>query len=76
MHAYDFPPDLLQAQTSWYVAYQRLADAAPATSPTVGRRELLELSARIAAHPFWSGPGGTPAARMELKQLAQREAGR
>ncbi|MFJ8648912.1 hypothetical protein ACIRNI_22670 [Streptomyces sp. NPDC093546] len=75
MDAHDFPLDLLRAQTSWYTAYRRLADPASAISPTVGRRELLELSSRIAAHPFWSSPAGTPAARMELKELAQREAG-
>ncbi|WP_282688625.1 MULTISPECIES: hypothetical protein [unclassified Streptomyces] len=72
MRSYDFPPDVLRDQTAWYSTYRQLADGAPAASPTEGRRRLLELSARIADHPFWRGPAGTPAARMELKELAQR----
>ncbi|GAA3372560.1 hypothetical protein GCM10017744_104550 [Streptomyces antimycoticus] len=37
---------------------------------------LQELAKQIAGHPYWCGPAGTPAARMELKELARREAGR
>lgn len=71
MRPYDFPSDPLHDQTAWYSTYRQLADGSPAASPTEGRRRLLELSARIADHPFWRGPAGTPAARMELKGLAQ-----
>ncbi|PRH76808.1 hypothetical protein C6N75_23610 [Streptomyces solincola] len=74
MDVHDFPPDLLHAQTAWYAAYRRLAVAEPAASPTAARRELLELSGRIAAHPYWAGPAGTPAARMELKEIAHAQA--
>ncbi|MFD8432432.1 hypothetical protein [Streptomyces coelicoflavus] len=72
MRPYDFPPDLLRDQTAWYSTYRQLADGSSAASPTEGRRRLLELSARIADHPFWRESAGTPAARMELKELAQR----
>ncbi|MEU8825142.1 hypothetical protein [Streptomyces sp. NPDC048636] len=72
----DFPADLLEAQTDWYRAYWQLAHADPAASTAAGRQRLQELSARIAGHPYWQGPAGTPAARMELKDLARREAGR
>lgn len=64
MRPYDFPPDLLRDQTAWYSTYRQLADCSSADSPTEGRRRLLELSARIADHPFWRGSAGTPAARM------------
>ncbi|WP_256105840.1 hypothetical protein [Streptomyces sp. ODS05-4] len=74
MDAHDFPLDLLEAQTCWYVTYGELADAEPAASPTAARRRLLELSGRIAGHPFWRGPAGTPAARMELKEIAHAQA--
>ncbi|WP_308358554.1 hypothetical protein [Streptomyces cucumeris] len=41
---------------------------------TVYRRRLQELSARIAGHPFWDCPSGTPAAPMALKEHARRQA--
>ncbi|SDJ79860.1 hypothetical protein [Streptomyces indicus] len=65
-----FPDDLLQAQIDWYATCRQLATAS-GRDYTLLRRRLLTLSRRIAAHPFWTTPGGaSPAARMALKQAA------
>ena len=69
----DFPSDLMEAQTAWYRTYWQLAESGPAASTTTDRRRLQELSAQIADHTYWRGPSGTPAARMELKELARRQ---
>ncbi|MFY0516133.1 hypothetical protein ACOMD4_37970 [Streptomyces anulatus] len=71
-----FPRDLMEAQTAWYVTYNRLAAALANQSPTAGRSRLQELSRRIAAHPYWMTPAGTPRARMELKEAARATAQR
>ncbi|MFE0381808.1 hypothetical protein ACFW1M_41055 [Streptomyces inhibens] len=71
-----FPSDLLKDQTAWYITYDDLA-VTPAGSQTAARRRLLELSRRVAGHPFWKTPAGTPAAQVALKEIAraQTEAG-
>lgn len=76
MSQHDFPLDLVEAQTAWYRTYWQLADSGQRASTTRNRRRLQELSKQIAGHPYWCGPAGTPAARMELKELARREVGR
>ncbi|MBC9717715.1 hypothetical protein H9Y04_34805 [Streptomyces sp. TRM66268-LWL] len=68
-----FPDDLLAAQTAWYATYERLVTVQD-TGAAAHRRHLLVLSRRIAAHPFWQTPAGTPAARVELKELGRRRA--
>ncbi|MFD9003656.1 hypothetical protein ACFV0T_22210 [Streptomyces sp. NPDC059582] len=74
MDATSFPRDRVQAQTAWYATYRDLAHT-PATHGTASqRRRLQELSRQIAAHPYWHGPAGTPAARMALKELARQQA--
>ncbi|MFI9050922.1 hypothetical protein [Streptomyces sp. NPDC053427] len=65
-----FPPDLVEAQTAWYATYELLATAS-ADGTVAHRRQLLQLSRRIAAHPYWQTPSGTPAARTALKELAR-----
>lgn len=70
MDPHAFPHDLVEAQTAWYVTYWRLADARTSSS-TTHRRRLLELSRRIAGHPYWQTAQGTPAARMLLKEIAR-----
>ncbi|MEV0257723.1 hypothetical protein AB0H82_26130 [Streptomyces sp. NPDC050732] len=65
-----FPPDLLEAQTAWYVTYGRLA-AEAADGAAAHRRQLLHLSRLIAAHPYWQTSAGTPAARVALKELGR-----
>ncbi|MZD05895.1 hypothetical protein GTW43_12475 [Streptomyces sp. SID5785] len=71
MDRHRIPDDLLAAQTAWYVTYEQLVSAQ--NTGTAGRRRhLLALSRRIAAHPFWDTPAGTPAARVELKELGRR----
>ncbi|MCX5387294.1 hypothetical protein [Streptomyces sp. NBC_00083] len=71
MNPAPFPSDLVEAQTAWYATYWELATAAPAVSTAAHRRRLQELSRRIAGHPYWQTPAGTPAARMALKELAR-----
>ncbi|MFF3558231.1 hypothetical protein ACFYXL_33010 [Streptomyces tsukubensis] len=67
-----FPADLLETQTAWYRTYRHLAENATNPSGTAAhRRQLLTLSARIAAHPYWDTPAGTPAARVALKETAR-----
>lgn len=72
-----FPSDLLKDQIAWYLTYDELAVDPAGAQTAARRRRLLELSRRVAGHPFWKTPAGTPAARMALKEIArtQTEAG-
>ncbi|WP_328323570.1 MULTISPECIES: hypothetical protein [unclassified Streptomyces] len=74
---YSFPDDLLRAQADWYATYRQLAASAARQAGTAApRRRLQQLSARIAAHPYWqTPPGNTPAARMALREAARDPAG-
>lgn len=74
MNANTFPQELVEAQTAWYATYWQLANTSPANGTAAHRRRLQELSRRIAGHPYWQTPAGTPAARMALKELARAEA--
>ncbi|WP_327311819.1 hypothetical protein [Streptomyces sp. NBC_01243] len=69
---YPFPDELVRAQRDWLAAYRQLAEPRPRHT-TVLRRRLLDLSAQVQWHPFWSTPPGTPAARVELRRLAHRQ---
>jgi hypothetical protein len=69
---YPLPDDLVQAQRDWLATYRQLADPLPRRI-TALRRRLLDLSAYLQWHPFWSTPPGTPAARVELRRLAHRQ---
>jgi hypothetical protein len=73
MTRHPFPEDLVKTQTAWYVTYGRLANEDNGGAAEQ-RRRLLQLSQRIAGHPFWQSPAGTPAARVALKELARAEA--
>lgn len=66
-----FPAELLATQRQWYVIYYRLAAGGPESQrqTAILRRQLLRLSVRIAAHPYWESDP-SPAARMALKQTA------
>ncbi|MGW1278914.1 hypothetical protein ACWD4V_18480 [Streptomyces tsukubensis] len=67
-----FPTDLFESQVAWYCTYRHLAETATSPSGAAAyRRRLLALSARIAAHPYWDTPAGTPAARVALKEQAR-----
>lgn len=61
-----FPPDLMQLQADWHRTYEALTASDPVRT-TVLRRRLQWLSVRLWWHPYWSGPGRTPAARAELR---------
>lgn len=74
MDRHTFPADLLETQTAWYVTYEHLAAATVDDGAAAYRRRLLRLSRLIAAHPYWQTRAGTPAARVELKELARARA--
>ncbi|WP_330480021.1 hypothetical protein [Streptomyces sp. NBC_00724] len=66
-----FPQDLVQAQHDWIRTYEALARPCP-TRNTALRRQLLELSAQIWWHPFFTAiTGSASAARVELRRLAR-----
>ncbi|MFG3532693.1 hypothetical protein ACGF8B_39175 [Streptomyces sp. NPDC047917] len=69
---YPFPDDLVRAQRDWLATYRQLAEPRPRHT-TALRRRLLDLSAYLLWHPFWSTLPGTPAARVELRRLAHRQ---
>jgi hypothetical protein len=70
-----FPPDLIELQADWQRTYAALAVPHPA-APTALRRRLQALSARLLWHPYFSAPGRTPAARVELRRQARALGGR
>jgi len=62
-----FPLDLIQAQRDWNRMYAAL-ERRPVHTAAL-RRRLQQLSARLAAHPFWeTGAGRSPSARVELRR--------
>ncbi|MER7923039.1 hypothetical protein ABTY96_07880 [Streptomyces sp. NPDC096057] len=65
-----FPPDLIELQAEWQLTYAALAGPRP-TDTTALRRRLQALSGQLQFHPYWSGSGRTPAARVELRRLAR-----
>ncbi|NUL02915.1 hypothetical protein HRW07_06595 [Streptomyces lunaelactis] len=66
-----FPDDLVQIQRAWIRTYEELARRPPMASTTALRRRLILLSCRLAAHPFWTEAGRSPAARVELRHHAR-----
>ncbi|MET8860867.1 hypothetical protein [Streptomyces sp. NPDC004579] len=70
-----FPQDLVQLEVAWCRTYDALAAPRPA-GHTALRRRLLVLSARLWWHPFWTGPGRMPAARLELRRRARAASAR
>lgn len=65
-----FPPALIELQAEWQLTYAVLAVPHPVHN-TALRRRLQTLSGRLLFHPYWSGPGRTPAARVELRRQAR-----
>lgn len=65
-----FPADLIELQADWQRTYAALAAPRP-VSNTVLRRRLQTLSVRLLWHPYFSGPGVVPAARVELRRWAR-----
>ncbi|MCX5240461.1 hypothetical protein OG824_35150 [Streptomyces prunicolor] len=65
-----FPPDLIELQADWQLTYAALTASRPVHTSAL-RRRLQPLSGRLQFHPYWSGPGRTPAARVELRRQAR-----
>ena len=62
-----FPLDLIQAQRDWNRTYAAL-ERRPVHTAAL-RRRLQQLSAHLAAHPFWETEAGrSPSARVELRR--------
>ncbi|MGW6941352.1 hypothetical protein ACWGF3_20465 [Streptomyces xanthophaeus] len=66
-----FPEDLINLQAAWLRTYTDLARQPAHASTTKLRRQLIALSCDIAAHPFWTIPGRSPAAQVELRRRAR-----
>ncbi|POX50931.1 hypothetical protein [Streptomyces sp. Ru72] len=62
--------DLIELQVDWQRTYAALAVPRPVHT-TALRRRLQALSGRLLFHPYWSGPGRMPAARVELRRQAR-----
>ncbi|MET9323704.1 hypothetical protein ABZX75_26510 [Streptomyces sp. NPDC003038] len=71
MTSIHFPDDLINLQTEWIRTYTDLARQPAQVSTTTLRRRLITLSCHIAAHPFWTAPGRSAAARVELCRRAR-----
>lgn len=65
-----FPRDLIALQADWQRTYTALAAPDPVHT-TALRRRLHVLSGQLLFHPYWSGPGRNPAARVELRRQAR-----
>ncbi|WP_411103816.1 hypothetical protein [Streptomyces sp. cmx-4-9] len=76
MKSFPFPDDLIQLQQQWTATYRRLADLAdrPGHGAAELRRELIVLSCRISAHPYWEASGWSTAGRVELRRAAEAAA--
>ncbi|MFE1416719.1 hypothetical protein ACFW6F_38880 [Streptomyces sp. NPDC058746] len=70
MTSIHFPDNLLDLQAAWLRTYADLADLPAHAGTTALRRRLIALSCSIAAHPYWTVPGRSPAARVELRRRA------
>lgn len=66
-----FPHDLIDLQCDWIRTYEALARLAPTQSTTGLRHRLLGLSCALAAHPYWTRPGCSPAERVALLRQAR-----
>ncbi|WP_405496297.1 hypothetical protein [Streptomyces sp. NBC_00096] len=68
-----FPDDLLALQTAWLCTYEAMAVTPAGMGTSLHRRRLIQLSCDIAAHPFWTMPGRSTAARVELLRQARAD---
>ncbi|KIF01850.1 hypothetical protein PL81_33285 [Streptomyces sp. RSD-27] len=66
-----FPDDLVELQAAWLSTYAALARRPAHAGTTALRRRLIGLSCRIAAHPYWTVPGRSRAALVELRRQAR-----
>ncbi|MEW1636065.1 hypothetical protein AB0469_18555 [Streptomyces sp. NPDC093801] len=66
-----FPDDLVELQAAWLATYAALARRPARAGTAAQRRRLISLSCRIAAHPYWTAPGRSRAALVELRRQAR-----
>ncbi|MFF1556259.1 hypothetical protein [Streptomyces sp. NPDC058279] len=76
MKSLPFPDDLIRLQQRWTRTYNLLALRPDGSGGGAGlRRELIRLSCRISAHPYWRGGGYSGARRVELRRAAEAASG-
>ncbi|MFD0374587.1 hypothetical protein [Streptomyces sp. NPDC127112] len=66
-----FPEDLITLQRAWQQTYAELAQAPAGAGTTALRRRLLDLSARLFTHPYWTAPTGRRAGAADLHRAAR-----
>ncbi|WP_073907645.1 hypothetical protein [Streptomyces sp. CB00455] len=64
-----FPDDLIRLQQRWTRAYHLLAVRRERSVAGL-RRELIDLSCRISAHPYWRAAGYRSVRLVELRRAA------
>lgn len=74
MESFPFPDDLIQLQQRWTRTYNLLA-MRPERGGAELRRQLIRLSCRISAHPFWLRGGYSGVRRVELRRAAEAASG-
>ncbi|GAA0280351.1 hypothetical protein GCM10010302_17660 [Streptomyces polychromogenes] len=70
-----FPEDLITLQRAWQQTYAELAQAPAGAGTTALRRRLLDLSARLCTHPYWTAPTGRRAGAADLQRAARTPTG-
>ncbi|MFZ3562712.1 hypothetical protein ACOKM5_43020 [Streptomyces sp. BH097] len=65
------PDDLVRTQVDALRTYEALARTANGRSRTALRRLLVQLTARVDAHPHWQGRTPPPGARFEVRRRAR-----
>ncbi|MFZ3562788.1 hypothetical protein [Streptomyces sp. BH055] len=71
METQTIPDDLVRTQVAALRIYEALAHAGSGRSQTELRRRLVQLTARVDAHPHWQGCTPPASARAEVRRLAR-----
>lgn len=66
-----FPDDLLAVQIHVIRTYAALAQQPPICGSTALRHELVQALRDLYAHPYWTEPGHSYAALVELRREAR-----
>ncbi|MFJ8210407.1 hypothetical protein [Streptomyces sp. NPDC096033] len=66
-----FPEDLITLQRAWQQTYAELAQAPAGAGTTALLRRLLDLSASLWTHPYWTAPTARRAGAADLHRAAR-----